>query len=165
MQGFHIASLRAAGGELGLCPAPGRDGDYLGDLTAIVEWRPAMVVSMTTMAELVQVGAATFGDDLAHADLRWWHIPVADFGADSPALREIWPKAAQVALAALGTGGRVLIHCQGGCGRSGMAVLRLMVEAGEPGVAALGRLRAVRPCAVETEAQRGWALGAAGGEG
>ncbi len=34
---------------------------------------------------------------------------------------------------------------------------RLMVEAGEAGDRALARLRAVRPCAVETEAQMGWA--------
>ncbi len=38
-----------------------------------------------------------------------------------------------------------------------MAVLRLMVEVGEAPEAALARLRAVRPCAVETEAQRDWA--------
>ena len=39
-----------------------------------------------------------------------------------------------------------------------MAALRLMVEAGEDGVAALARLREMRPCAVETEAQMAWAL-------
>ena len=51
----------------------------------------------------------------------------------------------------------MLVHCRGGCGRSGMAVLRLMVEAGEAPEEALARLRAVRPCAVETEAQMDWA--------
>jgi hypothetical protein len=38
-----------------------------------------------------------------------------------------------------------------------MAALRLMVEAGEPPDTALGRLRAVRPGAVETEDQMAWA--------
>ncbi len=41
-----------------------------------------------------------------------------------------------------------------------MAVLRLMVEAGEDPDAALARLRAVRPCAVETGAQLTWATAA-----
>ena len=50
-----------------------------------------------------------------------------------------------------------MIHCFGGCGRSGMAALRLMVEAGEDADEALERLRAVRPCAVETDAQLRWA--------
>ncbi|MBR9844091.1 MAG: protein phosphatase, partial [Rhodobacteraceae bacterium] len=49
------------------------------------------------------------------------------------------------------------VHCFGGCGRSGMAIMRLLVEMGEEPEAALARLRAVRPCAVETEAQRLWA--------
>jgi hypothetical protein len=39
-----------------------------------------------------------------------------------------------------------------------MAVLRLMIEAGEEPQSALARLRKVRPCAVETEAQMQWAL-------
>jgi len=56
-------------------------------------------------------------------------------------------------------GGKVLVHCMGGCGRSGMAVLRLMVETGEPPHSALSRLRAARPCAVETDAQFDWAVG------
>ena len=58
--------------------------------------------------------------------------------------------ASNAALSALQGKGRVLIHCMGGCGRSGMAALRLMIEAGEAPGAALERLRAVRPCAVET---------------
>ena len=56
--------------------------------------------------------------------------------------------------------GRVLIHCKGGCGRSGMVALRLMIEAGEAPDEALARLRSVRPCAVETDAQMRWAMSA-----
>jgi hypothetical protein len=36
-----------------------------------------------------------------------------------------------------------------------------MVDCGEAAPAALARLRAVRPCAVETEAQFAWAAGQA----
>ncbi len=38
-----------------------------------------------------------------------------------------------------------------------MILLRLMVEAGEEGAAALFRLRSARPCAVETGIQMKWA--------
>ena len=54
-------------------------------------------------------------------------------------------------------GDRILIHCRGGCGRSGMIVLRIMIEFGEDPEEALERLRKIRPCAVETEAQENWA--------
>jgi len=39
-----------------------------------------------------------------------------------------------------------------------MAVLRLMIEAGEEAGDALARLRSLRPCAIETHAQMAWAL-------
>jgi hypothetical protein len=38
-----------------------------------------------------------------------------------------------------------------------MAVLRVMIAAGEDADAALLRLRTVRPCAIETDAQMQWA--------
>ena len=67
-------------------------------------------------------------------------------------------EAAARAKALLAQGGRVLVHCFGGCGRSGMAALRLLVELGEDPDEALARIRAVRSCAVETEAQMAWAM-------
>ena len=54
-------------------------------------------------------------------------------------------------------GGRILIHCRGGCGRTGMIVLRVMIEFGEDPDKALKRLRKIRPCAVETKPQEIWA--------
>ena len=45
-----------------------------------------------------------------------------------------------------------------GCGRAGMMVLRLMIAAGEEANTALVRLRAARPCAVETDDQMRWAF-------
>ena len=46
-----------------------------------------------------------------------------------------------------------------GRGRSGMIALRLMIAGGERPVAALKRLRAVQPEAVETPGQMNWATG------
>jgi hypothetical protein len=40
-----------------------------------------------------------------------------------------------------------------------MVALRLMIECGESPPRALARLRAVRPCAVETPDQMQWAYG------
>jgi protein-tyrosine phosphatase len=68
-----------------------------------------------------------------------------------------WPDVSVDLHAVLAKGGRIVVHCRGGCGRTGMIALRLMIEAGEVLEVALERLRAVRPCAVETEAQRVWA--------
>ena len=57
----------------------------------------------------------------------------------------------------INNGDRILVHCRGGCGRTGMIVLRIMIEFGEDPDEALKRLRKIRPCAVETNSQENWA--------
>ena len=74
-----------------------------------------------------------------------------------PICAALWPELSALAHDELAQGGRVLAHCFGGCGRSGMVLMRLMVEAGEDADPALARLRDVRSCAVEAKAQRIWA--------
>jgi protein-tyrosine phosphatase len=116
---------------------------------------------MTTGEELASKEAETLPADLARNGVVWLHLPIVDFGAPDVATAALWPEASLRAREVLAKGGKVLVHCMGGCGRSGMVALRLMVEAGEEPSAALKRLRAVRPCAVEMPEQFEWA--AAGG--
>jgi len=158
MPEFVIFDLPVAGGTLALSPIPGRTRHYGTDRDRLLAWAPALVISMTTQAELDRKGSGGLGRDLAAHGIAWRHLPVPDFGTPGPELDALWPEVSAEALTALGAGGRVLVHCFGGCGRSGMICLRLMVDAGEAPGPALSRLRAMRPCAVETEAQLDWAL-------
>lgn len=153
-----IHALPVAGGLLALCPIPGRGGDYVGDLAQINHWKPGLVISMTTAEEHTTLGVPRLGADLQSMACRWIHLPVPDFDIPPRHVEMRWPAASRSARLALEGGGRVLVHCRGGCGRSGMAVLRLLIECGEVPAQALARLRAVRPCAVETQAQMEWAL-------
>ena len=157
MSGFVIFALPVARGILGIAPMPGRGGHYQEDLAHMKDWKPALVISMTTELEMVAGGASKLGQDLLYSGARWHHIPTADFGAPGEDMKPVWEAASGPACSALKGGGRVLIHCLGGCGRSGMAGLRLMVACGEKPGPALRRLRGVRPCAVETEYQFKWA--------
>ncbi|MFT7106453.1 MAG: protein-tyrosine phosphatase [Yoonia sp.] len=133
---------------------PGRVGAYAADFSQIVEWSPTLVISMVDAAEFVAKDTTSFGNDLAALGMQWHHIPVPDFGV--PAGLN-WSDLCTGVLARLRSGERVLIHCMGGCGRSGMIALRLMIAAGEPAEEALFRLRQARLCAVETDAQMTWA--------
>lgn len=154
---LEIVEIPALGGTLALCPMPGRQGDYAGDLARLRDWRPALVLTMTSRLELATKAAGSLPADLAAAGIAWCHLPVPDFGTPKADTAALWPAASAQARALLAGGGRVLAHCMGGCGRSGMAVLRLLVEGGEDPDTALARLRAARPCAVETKAQQRWA--------
>ncbi len=156
MPEFVPHELPVGGGILAISPLPGRTRHYYTDWLRLVDWNPDVVVSMTEMHELERKGAGTLGADLQNAGKRWLHLPVPDYGTPDAALDARWPEVEAELLAVLGGGGRVLVHCFGGCGRSGMVVLRLMRAAGVAD--ALTVLRRVRPCAVETEAQMAWAM-------
>lgn len=157
MSDFVVHALSVGKGILALCPLPGRGGSYQEDLAHLREWKPALLISLTTEVEMLEEGASHLGADMQDAGGRWMHLPVPDFGVPDAAFEARWPEVRRIALAALAGGGRVLVHCKGGCGRSGMVMLRLMIEAGERPEAALKRLRQARPCAIETEAQMFWA--------
>ena len=156
MDAFAIYDFPVLKGRLAISPMPGRTRHYYADWLHLMAWRPDLVITMTPQSELDRKGAGTLGTDLANEGIAWVHFPVPDFGVP---LDEVpWNVARDAALAVLRRGGKVLVHCHGGCGRSGMICLRLMIAAGEGAEAALARLRQARPCAVETEAQMGWAL-------
>ena len=78
-----------------------------------------------------------------------WHERHPDsLGPDGPALR-----------ARLAAGERVLVHCKGGLGRTGLVAARLLVEFGVAPADAVARVRAARPGAIETERQLAYVLG------
>lgn len=155
-----IHALSVANGILALCRLPGATGAYQADLQHINDWKPGLVLSMTTGAEHEAAGVLTLGSDIQSLASRWLHLPVPTSSTPPAKVLFKWSKASHAARKALVGGGRVLVQCNGGCGRSGMAVLRLMVEAGEPPHSALKRLRAVQPDAVATDEQMAWAISA-----
>ena len=159
MSEFVIRDISFGGGTLALSPLPGRTRHYGTDRERLLDWRPALVISLASMAELARKGAASLGEDLAAAGIDWSHLPIEDMVVPDTEAEARWQTVSFRARDALSNGQRVLVHCFGGCGRSGMVCLRLMVDGGEPWRPALARLRRVRPCAVETDAQLAWGRG------
>ena len=156
---MQVAEIGVCEGVIGICPMPGRGGDYAGDWVELIAWQPALVVTLAATGELAARGAQALRGDLAAAGISWLHLPIPDFGTPPRGLRADWPRHSTRLRADLQGGARLVIHCLGGCGRSGMIALRLMIGAGEPPETALPRLRAARPCAIETKAQMRWAIG------
>lgn len=153
---FDIASLEIGPGRIGLAPRPGRAGPVRDDLDRIAEWGAERVLTLTAGAE-ADVDAIRDGCDAR--GLGWDHVPIVDFRTPDRAAAGQWARLEPGLTDLLRRGGGLLIHCQAGRGRSGMIALRLMIRAGEPPEAALARLRAIRPGAVETDAQYRWAIG------
>lgn len=142
---------------LGLCAFPAKGAVR----ERLLDWGPQIVLSLTPSEEMEALGGSDLPDILAARGIEWLHFPVVDLGTPlkGPGELSVWTEVTTTIRASLVSGGRVAVHCRAGCGRTGMVALRLMVETGEPAAAALERLRATRPCAVETDAQYRWATG------
>lgn len=158
---MQIYDVEAGGGRVAVAPMPGLFLPLEEDVDEIANWGAGLVLSIVDPCELVRAGTGALGRLLVARDIEWINLPVGDFGAPSGDADRLWPAASQSAHALLERGGRVLAHCRGGCGRSGMVALRLLVELGEEPGKALRRLRAVRSCAVENGGQFDWAAAGA----
>lgn len=145
------------GGRIGIAPLPGSFGGVAADVARIAAWGAEVVVTMNEVDEMARAGVHGLADACRAAGLDWRHMPIRDFGGPEGESAAGWAALSVDLHAVLDGGGAVLLHCKGGKGRSGMIALRLMVERGEDPEAALTRLRAVRPGAVETEVQFAWA--------
>lgn len=120
-------------------------------MARVAAWGADLVLTLVEPKELAALGVAHLPDWVADAGMAWRHFPIVDYGTPTGD----WGPLSAELHGILASGGRVMIHCRGGCGRTGMIALRLMNEAGE--VDALTRLRTARPCAIETDAQMDWA--------
>jgi len=86
--------------------------------------------------------------------ITWAHFPVRDF--EVPGRDAEWAGLSQKLHTILDFNGKVLVHCYGGKGRSGMVLTRLLVERGDLAGIALQKIRNVRKGAVETGEQEIW---------
>jgi protein-tyrosine phosphatase len=91
--------------------------------------------------------------------MEWHHLPIRDVQVPDARFEAGWESAGVRLGDRLREGERVLVHCRGGLGRTGMVAARLLVEvAGVTPRQALDGVREARHGAVETPEQEAWVL-------
>jgi len=153
-------------GRIGITFAPGKSDpdaasgawarDLAADLDAIAAWPAGTLVTLIEPHEFELLGIAALGDEARRRGLDWRHLPIRDVSVPGPAFEAVWPAQSAALRAKLGSGENIVVHCRGGLGRAGMIAARLLVEGGLDADAAMARVRAVRPGAIETRAQEHW---------
>jgi protein-tyrosine phosphatase/nicotinamidase-related amidase len=145
---------RAYAGQLGLTLCPGRRDrgrDLQRDLDDLVAAGVSTVVTLVTHTELEWAGVPTLGSAVQARGLRWRHAPIPDQGVPTVAEAQALVQAVRAELRA---GRRVLLHCMGGLGRTGLVAACVLVAEGVAPQAAIAAVRTVRgPRAVESAAQ------------
>ena len=157
MDPFKVFEVAIGPGLLGMSPLPGLEGNFLTDIEVILDWKPTTILSLTEKKEMKVLGSRNFISSIKNEKIPWLHFPIKDFGIVEKKQEVFWDLISKNIHQQIDGGGRILVHCRGGCGRTGMIVLRIMIEFGEDPDKALERLRKIRPCAVETKPQETWA--------
>lgn len=163
-----------AGGCIGMTFCPGKhdpvamsgawDRDLDADLQVIADWGASALVTLMEARELERLRVPGIGPRTEALGMRWVHLPIRDVSIPDAAFEAAWRHEGAALRSMLRAGERIVIHCRGGLGRTGLLAARLLVEFGERPRTALERVRAVRPGAVETREQEAYVLGLAPGE-
>jgi ADP-ribosyl-[dinitrogen reductase] hydrolase len=123
------------------------------DLSAIKNWGAMSVVTLLDDFEFRRLAVTTLGATVQALGMRWHHLPIRDEGTPDSAFEERWVVVRPDVRAALTEGGRVLIHCRHGHGRTGTLAARLLIEFGDDAETAIQKVRAVRPKCISIGAQ------------
>jgi ADP-ribosylglycohydrolase/protein-tyrosine phosphatase len=126
------------------------------DMEIIADWRPDLVVTLMEKHELRDLEVPHLGEEVARHKIDWLHLPIRDLGIPDARFERRWVYFGHLLRSRLNAGGRVLLHCRGGRGRTGLIAAQLLMEFGATHAEALKRVRAVRLGAVETPAQEGY---------
>jgi ADP-ribosyl-[dinitrogen reductase] hydrolase len=159
---LQIAEVAVNPGEgcLGLTICPGKKDarrdwhrDLGEDLRVIHAWGATTIVTLIEDHEFVMLGVKTLGRDVRALGMDWRHLPIVDVSIPDRRFEDAWLLDGPKLHARLDAGERILIHCRGGLGRTGLVAGRILVERGCDPQVAIRRIREVRPHAVETLAQ------------
>lgn len=163
--------LPAVLGKLGIGMAPGR-----GDRTADAVWardlhadlrrlrhvhKAQTLVTLLTDDEIQALGIGELADAVAVHGIEHLRLALKDGTAPTAEQEDAAMALLHALVQRLQDGRTVVVHCRAGQGRSGTVAAMVAAALGEPPSAAIARVRAVVPRAVETVTQEAYVAEAA----
>ncbi len=152
-------------GRIGITFCPGKiqksalsgpwERDLNADINVIKAWGATTWVNLLTRKEMVRLGIGDLEKVLGEsgASIRYFHLPIEDTCIPDAEFERRWTNEGMEIRYDLLNGGKLLVHCKGGLGRSGTIAARLLVEMGQDPDVAIGRVRQARPGAIENDLQ------------
>ena len=142
-------------GEIGMTICPGKHQEHAlsgrwkrdlkKDLERIIQSGATTLVTLIEDHEFSQMNVGELGVKAKEAGLIWVHLPIADYGTPDEAFERAWEREGHTLRSRLMNNEKIVLHCKGGLGRTGMIAARLLVELGEQPERAIKSVRSARP--------------------
>jgi ADP-ribosyl-[dinitrogen reductase] hydrolase len=169
---INAVEVPGTGGLIGMAECPGKN-EYTGlglpvgpwrrdldmDLRVILDWQARVLVSLIENHEFELLDVAELPGKTLNLGIRWLHLPIADGCIPDSRLEKAWDTAGKELHQVLTDGGRIVLHCRRGLGRSGTIAARLLVEFGMTPCAAFAAVRRACPGAIQSGEQEDYVRG------
>lgn len=152
-------------GAIGITLCPGKQGqstfgyhwnrEMSVDLREISVWRPQLWINLMEPIEMLRYKVQSLPFQ-AESLSPYLSMPVRDLQAPGKRFSQAWAEHGDRTLGVLARGGRVLVHCRGGIGRSGVLAARILIDFGHSYAEAISIVRKARSNAVESHQQHAW---------
>ena len=128
------------------------------DLHAIRDWGTSLLVTLVGEKELELLDVSEIGAKTKALNMDWLQMPITDFSVPSVDFESNWPIHSANLVSRIVSGERIVLHCRGGLGRTGLVAARLLIELGSNPVDAIKAVRKARPHTIETSEQEQYVL-------
>jgi protein-tyrosine phosphatase len=164
---LQIAEVRTGPctGIIGMTICPGKTDaarrwkrDIGMDLDDIKAWGASIVVTLIEDHEFRLLAVEDMERQVQNHAMKWLHLPITDVSVPDQRFDDAWKTAGTEIHRLLNVGERILVHCRGGLGRTGLVAALILVERGVQPKEALRQIRAARPHAIETREQEAYVL-------
>jgi len=96
---------------------------------------------------------SNLGVEAERLGIKWLHLPIEDRGIPNHEFELSWTQEGKELEAILKNGGKIVLHCLGGLGRTGLVAAKLLVDMGFSAKDAISMVRQARQSTIETDEQ------------